>query len=224
MLLASVFGAAQAIPALAILPRESAFGRLTGEHMLMLRQCAAGLTQAESQAAIQSLVHLAVGGLAGRRDADAPTVAASQEALLSRIRRHVEDNLGAASLTVDSLCLAFELSRASLYRLFTPDSPANYIQKRRLHRAFAMLISPAFRSWRIIDIALECHFSSDATFIRAFRRQFGITPGDARGLAGRTIGGALPGNGGALLRTDDEAIRWVTQLTGAMPHMRPGQT
>jgi len=48
------------------------------------------------------------------------------------------------------------LSRAALYRLFEPDGGlAHFVQQHRLHRAFAMLTSSAYRHWRIIDIALN---------------------------------------------------------------------
>ena len=44
-------------------------------------------------------------------------------------------------------------------------------------------MSPAGEGMRLIDLAFESCFSSDNTFIRAFRHQFGITPGEVRELA-----------------------------------------
>jgi AraC-like DNA-binding protein len=166
MLLAPYFPAADTIPPIAIVARETVYGRLIADYMLRLRQSAAELTQGENQAALQALAQLVAAGAAQQSETDI-IASLSQEGLRARIKQHVEDNLGQASLGVDALCSRFELSRAGLYRLFAPTSPAGYIQERRLHRAYAMLISPAFRTWRIIDIAVECRFSSDATFIRA---------------------------------------------------------
>ena len=60
-----------------------------------------------------------------------------------------------------------------------------YIQQRRLIRAFAVLCAPETRYRRILDVAVESGFASDATFVRAFRRQFGVTPGEVRALAER---------------------------------------
>lgn len=217
-LLAPLFAAIETVPAINIAKRDTAFGTLIGEHMLALRRCATQLTQAERQAAAQSLAQLAAGGMDCRADGADPQPSASQEALRAQIKRHIEENLGAASLDVANLCRRFALSRASLYRLFAPQSPASYIQERRLHRAFAILVSPAFRPWRIIDIAVECQFSSDATFIRAFRREFGLTPGEARERSLRTAN-APPDDRPAEPRPDAEAARWVTQLTGAMPQV-----
>jgi AraC-like DNA-binding protein len=215
MLLAPLLASAERGPTIRILPRETPYSGMLTDHMLSLRRHAAKLTISESQASIQSLVQLIGGCVADDRD-EGEAESASRENLRARVALHIENNLGAPSLSVDALRRRFGLSRATLYRLFEPQSPASYIQQRRLHRAFAMLISPAFRKWRVLDIALECHFSSDATFIRAFRRQFGITPGEARtGREARGTGsrkrscasGPLP---------DAEAIRRITQLTGVL--------
>jgi AraC-like DNA-binding protein len=59
----------------------------------------------------------------------------------------------------------------------------NYIQQRRLQRAFSLLMSTARPTPRILDIALDNHFASDATFNRAFRRAYGVPPGELRSLA-----------------------------------------
>ncbi|MDK4740490.1 AraC family transcriptional regulator [Rhizobium sp. CNPSo 3464] len=217
-LLAPLFAAIENVPTIVVARREAAFGTLIGEHMLTLRRCATQLTQAERQAAAQSLAQLAAGGMEWRADNADPLPRLSQEALRTRIKRHIEENLGTDSLDVPNLCRRFALSRASLYRLFAPQSPASYIQQRRLHRAFAILVTPAFRPWRVIDVAIECQFSSDATFIRAFRREFGITPGEARERSLRTSN-APRDDHPAEPHPDAESARWVAQLTGAMPQL-----
>jgi AraC-like DNA-binding protein len=43
--------------------------------------------------------------------------------------------------------------------------------------------SPASRDARQIDLAIDLQFSSDSTFVRAFRRQFGCTPGEIREMS-----------------------------------------
>ncbi|WP_029004310.1 helix-turn-helix domain-containing protein [Azorhizobium doebereinerae] len=203
-------------PTVRILPRETPYGRMLGDYMLAVRRCAAELTHGESQAVVQSLALLVASAIDGIPDTEHAEDSLSQDALRARIKLHIDANLGVGSLGIESLCREFGLSRTGLYRLLAPQSPAGYIQQRRLHRAFAMLISPAFRAWRIIDIALECQFSSDATFIRAFRRQFGLSPGEARRLSEQRVPGAPPGSGKALPEPDAEASRWIAQLTGTM--------
>lgn len=217
LLLAPLLTAPESGPAVRILPREAPFAAMMRDYMLSLRACAGELTHGESQSAVQSLAQLVAGGFGGRFE-DAPTdESTSLGDLRDSIKNHIETNLGVATLGVELLCREFALSRAGLYRLFAPQSPMSYIQQRRLHRAFAMLLSPAFRAWRLIDIALECQFSSDATFIRAFRRQFGLSPGEARKLAEQKVLGAPPGSGPAYAQPDVEASRWVAQLTGSAP-------
>lgn len=112
------------------------------------------------------------------------------------IKRHIAANLESPSLALDDLCHRFEISRASLYRLFEADGGlAHYIQEQRLNRALMLLVSPASRSTRLIDLALSLRFSSDSSFVRAFRRRFGSTPGEIRELAESWLRekGAVPG-------------------------------
>jgi AraC-like DNA-binding protein len=113
-----------------------------------------------------------------------PALDLRRRELLSSIKAHVEQNLVVPEIGVDHLCGRFGLSRSALYRLFEPEGGlAAYIQQRRLIRAYARLTAPEMRDRRIIDVALESQFASDATFARAFRRQFGITPREVRALA-----------------------------------------
>jgi AraC-like DNA-binding protein len=185
----------------ATVSHQTAFGRLMADHLLALRRHAPYLSDGERRAAVASMAHLVACAFGLLADA-APRVAMrARAAQAAEIRCYIDQNLGSARLEIDDLCRKFHLSRAALYRLFeSKDGPAGYIQQRRLDRAFSMLSSPAYRSWRLIDFALDAHFSSDATFIRAFRRVFGMTPGEVRaqaeqvGAAGRKQAGC-PGVG-----------------------------
>ncbi len=215
LLLSPLLTANASSPMIRILRRETPYAGMLRDYMLSLRRCALELTHCQSQSAVQSLAQLVAGGFGDRSDIEEASSAA-QETLRTRVNIRIENNLGVASLGIEPLCREFDLSRAGLYRLFAPQSPMSYIQQRRLHRAFAMLISPAFRAWRIIDIALECQFASDATFIRAFRRQFGLSPGEARKIAEQKVLGAPPGSGSPYPQPDAEASRWVAQLTGTV--------
>jgi AraC-like DNA-binding protein len=101
--------------------------------------------------------------------------------LLERIRAHIETILGSPGLSTDALCQAFGISRSALYRLFEPlGGVSAYIQARRLARAHADLARPTKAPRKIYDIAYRWGFVSEAHFSRAFRRAFGVTPGDVR--------------------------------------------
>jgi AraC-like DNA-binding protein len=86
-------------------------------------------------------------------------------------------------LSVAAICSYSGWSRATVYRLFEADGGLfSYIQQRRLQRALMELIFER-HGRRVLDIALENQFASEATFNRAFRRTFGLPPGEARTLA-----------------------------------------
>jgi AraC-like DNA-binding protein len=178
----------------AMVSHKTAFGQLMADHMLALRRHAPYLSDGESRAAVASMAHLAAEAFGQAADVAPKLATSTKVAQAAAIKRYIDQNLGSARLEIGDLCRKFRLSRAALYRLFESEGGlAGYIQQRRLNRAFSMLISPAYRNWRLIDFAVDARFSSDATFIRAFRRLFGMTPGDARAQAERArAGGRLP--------------------------------
>ena len=57
---------------------------------------------------------------------------------------------------------------------------AAYIQTRRLARAHADLADPGKAPRKIYEVAYRWGFVSEAHFSRAFRRAFGVTPGEVR--------------------------------------------
>jgi len=112
-------------------------------------------------------------------------------AAVASIKRYVESHLDSPALCVAAICAHSGWSRATTYRLFEPEGGlVHYVQQRRLERAFAELISGERRR-RILDIALESHFASEATFNRAFRRTFGLPPGAARARASGSASGSI---------------------------------
>ncbi|WP_412535239.1 helix-turn-helix domain-containing protein [Mesorhizobium sp. BAC0120] len=101
-------------------------------------------------------------------------------ALMERARRYVQSNLGAVDLTPEAMCRALGISRTRLYELFEPSGGVNhYIQRRRLLAAHAAL-TDRNDSRRIIDIAEAVGFNSAANFSRAFSKEFGYSPREAR--------------------------------------------
>lgn len=104
-------------------------------------------------------------------------------ALMERIRRFVQRNLNSSDLTPDTLCRELGISRSRLYQLFEPSGGVlHYIQKRRLLSAHAALSNAANRQ-QIIEIATAVGFSSAAHFSRAFSKEFGYSPREARNVA-----------------------------------------
>jgi AraC family transcriptional regulator len=94
---------------------------------------------------------------------------------LRRVLAYIEDHL-AEDITVADLanvaCLSiFHFTRAFGATLSVP--PHRYVSQRRLESAKVM-IATGRASLR--EIALDCRFSSESSFTRAFRRPMGMTP------------------------------------------------
>ncbi|KAA1180528.1 AraC family transcriptional regulator [Rhizobium tropici] len=103
-------------------------------------------------------------------------------AVTERVRRFVESNLAAGDLTVEQICRQLGISRTRLYQIFEQYGGVHhYIQRRRLLSAHAALSDPANRE-QILDIAFGVGFSSAAHFSRAFSKEFGYSPREARNL------------------------------------------
>ncbi|MDC9823508.1 helix-turn-helix domain-containing protein [Devosia sp. ZB163] len=114
-----------------------------------------------------------------------PTLAqkARHETVVERARRLVQEQLHSSSLSVGNLCRELGVSRSRLYRLFEPmGGVVHYIRHRRLLDAHMALADSDDRR-PIVDIAAERGFIDPAEFSRAFKREFGYRPSDARGSA-----------------------------------------
>lgn len=212
-LLAPLLGAPDSVSA-SLLSRESSTGRLLGERLLSLRRDGAQLKASDAAAAVHGVAGLVAEAVGPARQAELAVAHASRQALLAAIKSYIERNLMSEAVNELALCRRFRLSRATLYRLFGPEGGlAHYVQERHLHRAFMRLISPASPQMRLIDLAVDHHFSSDNTFIRAFRRHFGLTPGEARELA---IGRARADDHVAMasgFAFEADSLAWIASLT-----------
>lgn len=168
-----------------VLRSDGGTGGLLADYMRSLIVRAGTITLADAPGVAEATT----GMIAACFRTTAETVARARPALeatlLERIQAQIETVLGSPELGPDSLCAAFRLSRSQLYRLFEPlGGVAAYIQARRLARAYADLASPAKVPRKIYEVAYRWGFVSEAHFTRAFRRAFGLTPGDARAGAG----------------------------------------
>lgn len=107
----------------------------------------------------------------------------SMLALTERVRRFVESNLASDDLTAEQICRELGISRTRLYQVFEQEGGVHhYIQRRRLLSAHAALSDPSTRE-QIVDIAFAVGFSSAAHFSRAFSKEFGYSPREARNLS-----------------------------------------
>ena len=87
------------------------------------------------------------------------------------ISEHLRDKIG-----VDEICQRFFLSKNALYRLFEAEFGmpiGRYILSRRIQLSVDALCNTGAP---IATIAAECGFSDYNYFIRAFKKQMGVTP------------------------------------------------
>lgn len=163
-----------------LLPGGGRAAQLLGSQLSALRDD----PPSESRAAVEAMADIVAGAVGSAAEVDGAVDRADRHLVLVMIKRHIEANLETEPLTAEDLCRRFRISRAGLYRLFEPEGGlGRYVQEQRLNLALRRLAAPASRTGRLIDLALDLRFSGDSTFVRAFRRRFGLTPGEVRGLA-----------------------------------------
>ncbi len=114
--------------------------------------------------------------------ADTECVSASSLAQVERIKAHILARLDDAALSPRSVAAELGISLRRLYELFEAEEQplARFIQAQRLDRIRRALADPLKRGLPIATIAFDCGFKDFSHFSRAFRRQFGIAPGQYR--------------------------------------------
>ncbi|MCY0853805.1 helix-turn-helix domain-containing protein [Cupriavidus sp. D39] len=129
----------------------------------------------ELREAIQLLV--AAFRKAARLEDDARS--ATRNAMLAHARRLIAVGASQPHLSPNSLLVAMNISRPTLYRLFEQEGGVHaYIRKIRLRAASAELVQ--FPNLPVVEIAFGLGFSSASDFTRAFRRTYGMSPSDLR--------------------------------------------
>lgn len=100
----------------------------------------------------------------------------SDMGLMTRARRFIANSIASPDLTAEALCKQLAISRTRLYELFeTSGGVANYIRRRRLLAAHAMLSDPS-DTRKVAEIGVAIGIDSPANFSRAFTQQFGYSP------------------------------------------------
>ncbi|MEW6254910.1 MAG: helix-turn-helix domain-containing protein [Pseudomonadota bacterium] len=200
-----------------VLPGGSPVGSLLADHLRALYMQLPAMTAREAQAAAVGTTGLVAACVGPAFDARERAVTQVQAEILERIRRFIDERLEDADLDGDTICRTFGLSRSSLYRLFEPQGGlVAHIRRRRLSRAFADLVSRTEGRTRVIDVALRWGFGSEASFSRAFRAAYGLSPRDAgetadgiRRLLAPDVGGSETG------ATERRLQRWMRSLDAA---------
>jgi AraC-like DNA-binding protein len=132
-----------------------------------------------------AVLELIAGVLAATMDRPvAPQPDTGHHALLLRIRAFIQERLGDPELDPATVAAAHHISLRQLYKLFEAEGEtvADWIRRQRLSRCRRDLLDPALRARPVSAIAARWGFTDAASFSRAFRRGFGIPPGEFRRL------------------------------------------
>jgi len=107
--------------------------------------------------------------------------------LLDNILTEINKNIS-EGINVNVLAKKYTLSEGHLRRLFRYSfnrAITGYIRSQRLKASMDDLLKT---SSSVLDIAIKYDFDYEQSYIRAFKREFGITPGDLRKVSrGRSI-------------------------------------
>lgn len=159
-------------------------GLLLGDYMTALERHLEHLTEPDFprlRDAIGAMVSAAVAPTAER-------VAFARRQIdlgrMERVRQMVRRHLRTPNLQPKTLCRLVGMSRSNLYRLLEDKGGvAQYIQSQRLLEAHSILADPT-NTLPITTLAEDLCFADASSFSRAFKREFGYRPSEARGLAG----------------------------------------
>lgn len=92
-----------------------------------------------------------------------------------QLSEYVNEHL-TEDLSVQTLCSRFHLSHSEIYAIFKEyfdDTPADYVKKRRLHKACELLKNTALS---VNKIAQKCGIPDYNYFSKIFKKSFGVSP------------------------------------------------
>jgi AraC-like DNA-binding protein len=142
------------------------------------RDSTGGLTRLEADGLSLALVALLVG--ASRSEPRKPqTCCVLNSRRLGRLMEYIEDHL-ADDFSVFDLSQVAGVSTTEItsgFRAATGSSPWQFVLLRRVERAKCLLTGSQLA---IIEIAMDCGFSSSQHFATVFKKQVGTTPSDYR--------------------------------------------
>lgn len=100
-----------------------------------------------------------------------------EDEIFKNVFSYIGDNL-TEKLTVEEIAKHVYLSPTYLQSVFKENYGvplAEYVRRQKLQKARELLYNT---QKRISDIAYDCGFEHESSFIRSFKREFGMTPGE----------------------------------------------
>ena len=162
---------------------DTPLGHLLADYMMALEHYLPDVTEADFPRLARAVGAMAA--VAAAPSAERVAIAGAQIDVgrKERVRRVIRKHLRTPTFRPSILCRLVGMSRSNLYRLFEDSGGiARYIQRERLLEAHAVLADPA-NTQSISSIAEDLCFADASTFSRAFKREFGHSPGELRSAA-----------------------------------------
>ncbi|MFF6789104.1 helix-turn-helix domain-containing protein [Streptomyces filamentosus] len=170
------------------LPAGTVSGTLLASYVSGLRALAGRADAAELHRLGAATLALASAYLATATDSTAPLPEETRrEVLVARIRAFIDARLSDPGLDPATVAAHHHISVRLLHRLFEdqPETVAAHIRRLRLERVRADLADPRLARHTVAALAARRGYRHPADFNRAFRRAYGMPPGEYRRLAGR---------------------------------------
>lgn len=152
------------------------------DYLLLLHRNLAHLKQSNVSGIVAATAHIVAATLTPCREKLAEAQAPIDAVMITRAIRAIDARLADPELTPDDLCRSVGVSRSRLYRIFEPAGGiSNYIRRKRLLETRRALADSA--DGRSVSHIAECMgFMDPSTYSRMFKREFGLSPKEARAL------------------------------------------
>ena len=171
---------------------DTPLGGLLGDYMIALEGRLPDVTEADFcgiTKALGAMIAAAAAPSAERIAAARPQIDVGRK---ERVRQAVRKHLRTPTFGPTILCRLVGMSRSNLYRLFEDmGGVAGYIRRERLLEAHAVLTDPA-ATQPVSAVAEDLCFADASSFGRAFKREFGHSPGEVRSAARAGLALAVP--------------------------------
>jgi AraC-like DNA-binding protein len=169
-----------------VIPQDTGALRLLAGYLQLLLPDLAQMPpelQSLSIAHVHDLVALTLG--ATRDSAEIARRRGLRAVRLRAIEADIIANIASRDLSIDALAARHGISARYIRSLFQSENTSftDFVLKQRLARAYRYLTNPQFTDLMISTIAFESGFGDLSYFNHAFRRQYGMTPSDARAQA-----------------------------------------
>jgi AraC-like DNA-binding protein len=157
------------------------------DYLILLARNLSHLRQGDVFRIGEATIHLVAAVLMPSSDKLAQAQAPIDAVVTTRAIRAIDARLADADLNPEHLCRVIGVSRSRLYRIFEPAGGiSNYIRRKRLLETRRAL-SDNNNVHSISQIAEKMGFTDPSNYSRMFKREFGISPKEARILGWQGI-------------------------------------